>query len=102
MLSGPLTALPSPGPAVGPWGLQLANGLMCTSIQGAHHHFNRRIVDYYCGDPYGGPVVLHGIDLSRPIWLVRPQPTKPAGTQWGRPCPSPPGGTPSRSSAARE
>ena len=70
-LSGTLTALPPPGPAVVPWGLQLANGLMCTVFQGAHDQFNGRIVDYYCGNLYTGPVVLRGIDLSRPIWLAQ-------------------------------
>lgn len=70
-LSGPLTALPPPGPAVPPWGLQLANGLKCTAVQGAHGQFNGRAIDYYCGGTYTGPVVLHGIDLSRPVWVAR-------------------------------
>lgn len=70
-LSGPLTALPPPGPAVPPWGLQLANGLRCTAVQGAHGQFNGRAIDYYCGGTYTGPVVLRGIDLSRPVWVVQ-------------------------------
>ena len=70
-LSGPLAALPPPGPAVPPWGLQLANGLKCTAIQGAHGQFNGRVIDYYCGGTYTGPVVLRGIDVSRPGWVVQ-------------------------------
>jgi hypothetical protein len=70
-LSGPLTALPPPGPVVPPWGLQLANALKCTAVQGAHGQFNGRVVDYYCGGTYTGPVVLRGIDLSRPVWVVQ-------------------------------
>ena len=92
-LSGPLTALPPPGPVVPPWGLQLANGLKCTAYQGAHSQFNGRAVDYYCGGTYTGPVVLRGIDLSRPVWVVQTAtpngaggytmgPTVPVSTAW--------------------
>jgi hypothetical protein len=43
----------------------------CIAIQGTHDQFNGRAVDYYCGAPAAGPVVLRGINHSQSLWRAQ-------------------------------
>ena len=68
-LSARLQPLPPPGYVFEPWGLQLwMSGGACIAFQGTHDQFNGRPVDYYCGTPSAGRVVLRGIDHSQRLW----------------------------------
>jgi hypothetical protein len=65
-----LTAPLAPS-AVGPvyvWGMQLAGGQRCLAYQGTRSFFDRRPIDYYCGDSLE---LIGRPDASRPAWRIR-------------------------------